>query len=98
MHPSPSAETCVPFLPNFRCSIFPPAVDTLIGCSELDDRYRAEAKKRITIADVQSMGPLSGNFVTVARVRRGGRLNAGIKRSRLKPDPTLTCQFWFSPN
>src|ERR1700693_407783 len=24
MHPSQSGETCGPFFPNFRCSIFPP--------------------------------------------------------------------------
>src|SRR5882724_3872634 len=39
MHPSPSADTCGPFFPNFRYSIFPPRCGLLLRCSQFEERY-----------------------------------------------------------
>ena len=50
MHPSPSAETCGPFFPNFRCSIFP-LVCVAYRFSALDVRYGPQSKKAILLAD-----------------------------------------------
>src|SRR5882724_3671564 len=39
MHPSPSADTCGPFFPNFRYSIFPPRCGLLLRCSQFEEWY-----------------------------------------------------------
>src|SRR5580704_3578668 len=57
MQPSPSAETCIPFFPSLRCSMFPSVVGSPVGCSKVDERYGPQVKTGRAITVLYSTNP-----------------------------------------
>src|SRR5258708_30894434 len=88
MHPSPSAETCGPFFPNFRCSTFPPVVVSLVRCSEFGERYSLEPR----IVKGRTRSPSHSTQAKLTIQARAGAQVTDRLASRCEWAPAVGCR------